>query len=144
MTRWPPRSAAPARRLAASSVNLILAQRLVRRACSACKKPIELDAEILRELQLDEEEAASATFAEGSGCVECSNTGYRGRQGIYEVMPITPRVRDLTLDRASASEIKKAAIADGMLTLRRDGLEKLKRGLTTAAEILKESAPDER
>jgi len=130
--------------LAASSVNLILAQRLVRRACAACKHPVELDPEILRELQLDEEEAASATFAEGEGCVECSNTGYRGRQGIYEVMPITPRVRDLTLDRASASEIKKAAIADGMLTLRRDGLEKLKRGLTTAAEILKESAPDER
>ncbi len=130
--------------LAASSVNLILAQRLVRRACLACKRPIELDPEILRELQLDEEEAASATFAEGVGCVDCSNTGYRGRQGIYEVMPISPRVRDLTLDRAPASEIKKAAIADGMLTLRRDGLEKLKRGLTTAQEILKESASDER
>jgi type IV pilus assembly protein PilB len=130
--------------LAASSVNLILAQRLVRRTCSACKRPIELDSEILRELQLDEEEASSSTFAEGTGCVECSNTGYRGRQGIYEVMPITPRVRDLTLDRASAAEIKKAAIADGMLTLRRDGLEKLKRGLTTAQEILKESASDER
>jgi len=96
-----------------------------------------------RELQLDREEAASATFAEGSGCVECSNTGYRGRQGIYEVMSMSPRIRDLTLDRASASEIKKAAIAEGMLTLRRDGLEKLKRGLTTAQEILKESASDE-
>ena len=129
--------------LVASSVNLILAQRLVRKACMACKHPIELDQEILRELQLDAQEAASATFAEGSGCVECSNTGYRGRQGIYEVMSMSPRIRDLTLDRASASEIKKAAIAEGMLTLRRDGLEKLKRGQTTAQEILKESASDE-
>jgi len=129
--------------LVASSVNLILAQRLVRRACAACKQPVELDPEILHELQLDPLEAASAAFAEGAGCLDCSNTGYRGRLGIYEVMPITPRVRDLTLDRASASEIKKAAIADGMLTLRRDGLEKLKRGITTAQEILKESSSDE-
>ena len=129
--------------LVASSVNLILAQRLVRRACVACKRPVELDPEILRELQLDPHEAASATFAEGAGCVECSNTGYRGRQGIYEVMAMSPRVRDLTLDRASAAEIKRAAITEGMLTLRRDGLEKLKRGLTTPQEILKESASDE-
>jgi type IV pilus assembly protein PilB len=129
--------------LVASSVNLILAQRLVRRACVPCKRPVELDPEILRELQLDAQEAASATFAEGAGCVDCSNTGYRGRQGIYYVMAMTPKIRDLTLDRASAAEIKRAAIADGMLTLRRDGLEKLKRGLTTPQEILKESASDE-
>jgi len=129
--------------LVASSVNLILAQRLVRRACMACKRPVELDPEILRELQLDPGEAASATFAEGAGCVDCSNTGYRGRQGIYEVMAMTPKIRDLTLDRASAAEIKRTAITEGMLTLRRDGLEKLKRGLTTPAEILKESASDE-
>jgi len=129
--------------LVASSVNLILAQRLVRRVCAVCKRPVELDPEILRELQLDPTEAAGATFMEGAGCLECTNTGYRGRQGIYEVMAMTPSVRDLALARASATEIKKAAIADGMLTLRRDGLEKLKRGTTTAQEILKESAPDE-
>jgi len=129
--------------LVASSVNLVLAQRLVRRVCKGCQRKVELDPEIIRELQLDPAEAGAATLTDGAGCVDCSNTGYRGRQGIYEVMAMAPRIRDLTLDRASAAEIKKAAIAEGMLTLRRDGLEKLKRGMTTAAEILKESASDE-
>ena len=129
--------------LVASSVNLVVAQRLVRRVCSGCKRPIDLDPEILRELQLDPAEAKKASISEGAGCVDCSNTGYRGRQGIYEVMAMAPRIRDLTLDRASAAEVKKAAIGEGMLTLRRDGLEKLKRGMTSAAEILKESAADE-
>jgi type IV pilus assembly protein PilB len=128
--------------LVASSVNLILAQRLVRRCCSACKKQITLSEEVLRELQLDPEEAATAKFMEGEGCVECNGTGYRGRQGVYEVMPMSSKLRDLVLERASANEIKKVAIAEGMLTLRRDGLEKLKRGITTVAEVLKETAAD--
>ncbi len=128
--------------LVASSVNLILAQRLVRKACAACKHPVTLDAEVLRELQLTPEEAASAHFMEGEGCVDCNNTGYRGRHGVYEVMPISSKIRDLILDRASASEIKKQAIEEGMLTLRRDALEKLKRGVTTAEEVLKETAAD--
>jgi type IV pilus assembly protein PilB len=130
--------------LVASSVNLILAQRLVRRVCGSCKRPVDLKAETLRELQLDAGEAKKAAgIMEGAGCLECSNTGYRGRQGVYEVMPMTPRLRDLTLDRASAGDIKKAAIAEGMLTLRRDGLEKMKRGATSAEEILKETASDD-
>jgi type IV pilus assembly protein PilB len=128
--------------LVASSVNLVLAQRLVRRVCANCKQEVKLNEEVLAELQLDPREAAKATFFEGAGCVECNNTGYRGRQGIYEVMPITSRLRDLVLERASANAIKKAAIEEGMLTLRRDGLEKLKRGMTTVEEILKESAAD--
>jgi type IV pilus assembly protein PilB len=128
--------------LVASSVNLILAQRLVRRVCAACKRPITLNEEVLRELQLDPKEAEGATFLEGAGCVECNNTGYRGRQGVYEVMTMSPRLRDLVLERASAGEIKKLAIEEGMLTLRRDGLEKLKRGITSVEEILKETAAD--
>jgi type IV pilus assembly protein PilB len=128
--------------LVASSVNLILAQRLVRRACNSCKRPTTLNEEVLRELQLDPKEAEGAKFVETVGCVECSNTGYRGRQGVYEVMTMTPRIRDLVLERASAGEIKKTAIEEGMLTLRRDGLEKLKRGITTVEEILKETAAD--
>jgi type IV pilus assembly protein PilB len=75
--------------------------------------------------------------------VDCSNTGYRGRQGVYEVMPISPAIRELVLERASASEIKKVAIQQGMLTLRRDALEKLKRGMTTVEEVLKETAADQ-
>ena len=75
--------------------------------------------------------------------MDCNNTGYRGRQGVYEVMPISPAIRELVLERASASEIKKVAIAQGMLTLRRDALEKLKRGMTTVEEVLKETAADQ-
>ena len=129
--------------LVASSVNLILAQRLVRRVCNACKAPLALSAEVLHELQLTPEQAEGATFVEGRGCVECNNTGYRGRQGVYEVMPMTPTIRDLVLERASANEIKRLAIEQGMLTLRRDALEKLKRGLTSVEEVLKETAADQ-
>jgi type IV pilus assembly protein PilB len=128
--------------LVASSVNLVLAQRLVRRVCVACREPIQLPSEVLTELQLDPGEASTAEFKEGRGCVECGNTGYRGRQGVYEVMSMTTRLRDLVLDRASAGEIKRVSIEEGMLTLRRDGLEKLKRGLTSVEEILKETAAD--
>jgi len=128
--------------LVASSVNLVLAQRLVRRACAACKQEIKLSEEVMLELQLSEEDAAKGTFMQGSGCVECNDTGYRGRQGVYEVMSITPKLRELILERASAGEIKKLAISEGMLTLRRDGLQKLKRGITTVEEILKETAAD--
>jgi type IV pilus assembly protein PilB len=128
--------------LVASSVNLVLAQRLVRRVCVACKKPITLTEEVLRELQLAPEEAAKATFFEGEGCVDCNNTGYRGRQGVYEVMEMSSKIRDLVLERASAGDIKRLAIAEGMLTLRRDALEKLKRGLTSVEEVLKETAAD--
>jgi type IV pilus assembly protein PilB len=74
--------------------------------------------------------------------VDCNNTGYRGRLGVYEVMPVTPKVRDLILDRAPTNQIKKAAVAEGMLTLRADGLVKLKNGVTTAEEVLKETAAD--
>jgi type IV pilus assembly protein PilB len=128
--------------LVCSSVNLVLAQRLVRRVCNGCKRLITLNDEVLRELQMAPEDAATGTFYLGAGCVDCSNTGYRGRQGVYEVMPLTPRLRELILERASAIEIKRTAIQEGMLTLRRDGLMKLKRGLTTAEEILKETAAD--
>jgi type IV pilus assembly protein PilB len=114
----------------------------VRRACAACKKQITLNEEVLRELQLDPKEAAKATFMQGEGCIECNSTGYRGRQGVYEVMPMTTKLRDLVLERASATEIKRTAISEGMLTLRRDALQKLMRGLTTAEEVLKETAAD--
>jgi len=128
--------------LVCSSVNLVLAQRLVRRVCNNCKRLVTLNDEVLRELQMEPEDAATGTFYLGAGCVDCSNTGYRGRQGVYEVMPLTPKLRELVLERASANEIKRAAIGEGMLTLRRDGLMKLKKGLTTPEEILKETAAD--
>jgi type IV pilus assembly protein PilB len=128
--------------LVASSVNLVLAQRLVRRPCASCRQKVEIHEETLHELGLTKEKAKDFQFLEGKGCVECSNTGYRGRQGVYEVMPISNAIRDLILDRASAAVIQKRAIEEGMLTLRGDGLMKLKRGATTVEEILKETAKD--
>ncbi|HET9251850.1 MAG TPA: type IV-A pilus assembly ATPase PilB [Candidatus Eisenbacteria bacterium] len=128
--------------LVASSTNLIMAQRLIRRVCNGCKSEVKLHAEVLRELGISDQDAAQVAFQEGKGCVDCNNTGYRGRLGVYEVMPVTPKVRDLILDRAPTSQIKNQAVADGMLTLRMDGLTKLKNGITTAEEVLKETAAD--
>jgi type IV pilus assembly protein PilB len=76
----------------------------------------------------------------GKGCDQCSGSGYSGRQGLYEVMPITPEIRELILDRASTSEIQKLAIKQGMLTLREDGLIKVAKGVTTVEEVLRETA----
>jgi type IV pilus assembly protein PilB len=104
---------------------------------------VTLAPEALRELQLDPDVAAKATFIRGRGCYDCNNTGYRGRQGLYEVMAVSPTIRDMILNRVSAREIKAQAMREGMLSLRKDGLEKLKRGMTSPEEVLKETAPDE-
>ena len=128
--------------LVASSVNLVLAQRLVRKVCAHCRKAAELSDEVLDELQMERKLLTGATIVEGTGCVDCNNTGYRGRAGVYEVMAITPTLRDLILQRASAIEIKRTAIQGGMLTLRRDAIMKLRRGVTSVEEVLKETAAD--
>ena len=128
--------------LVASSVNLVLAQRLVRKVCAACRRPLELSDEVLGELQMERADLEGATLVEGVGCIECNGAGYRGRAGVYEVMTITPTLRDLVLQRASAIEIKRAAVEGGMLTLRRDALMKLRRGVTSVEEVLKETAAD--
>src|SRR5262245_16194745 len=128
--------------LVASSLNLIVAQRLVRRVCNHCKRGVKLNSEVLDELQLDGAEAAKASISDGKGCLDCSNTGYRGRQGVYEVMPMSSGLRELVLERSPAMEVKRVAIEEGMLTLRRDALEKLKRGVTTVEEVMKETAAD--
>ncbi len=128
--------------LVAASTNLIMAQRLVRRVCQRCKQEVEFHSEIISELGLTEEDLAEGTFVKGRGCIHCNNTGYKGRTGVYEVLPVTGAIRDLVLDRAATSAIKRVGIEEGMVTLRRDGLNKLKKGITTAEEVLKETAPD--
>ena len=128
--------------LVASSLNLILAQRLVRKVCSVCRHPVNMTDEILEELQMDKSLLEDATIVEGEGCVECNNTGYRGRAGIYEVLNISPAIRDLILQRGSSIDLKRLAIKEGMLTLRRDAIMKLRRGVTSVEEVLKESAAD--
>ena len=110
--------------------------------CPSCKTEIKLHPEVVRELGLSEEDVRKGGFFEGKGCVDCNNTGYKGRSGVYEVFPVSPKIRDQILDRSSTSDIKKSAVADGMLTLRSDALIKLKKGITTAEEVLKETAAD--
>ena len=128
--------------LVASSVNLIMAQRLIRRVCSNCKTIIKPHDEVLIELGVPESEWMDFKDVHGTGCIECSNSGYRGRTGVMEVMPITAGIRDMILDRAPTSEIKRLAVAEGMLTLRMDGIRKLKLGQTSAEEVLRETALD--
>jgi type IV pilus assembly protein PilB len=102
-----------------------------------------LSEETMRELQLDPSTLEGATFYEPKGCYDCNDTGYRGRKGIYEVLPISSTTRQLILDRSSAVAIKQQAMKEGMLSLRMNALEKLKRGVTGVEEVLKESAADE-
>jgi len=128
--------------LVASSTNLICAQRLLRKICASCKSELKLHPEVVRELGLSEEDVRKHSFHEGKGCVDCNNTGYKGRLGVYEVFTVTSKIRDLILDRASTSAIKKVAVEEGMLSLRMDALIKLKKGITTAEEVLKETAAD--
>ncbi len=121
--------------LVASSTNLIMAQRLVRRICKNCKTEEQVTPEALAEIGLP----ADCQPMNGKGCEQCGGTGYKGRQGLYEVMPITPALRELILDRASTSELRKQAQGEGMLTLRQDGLLKIQKGVTTIEEVLRET-----
>ncbi len=128
--------------LVAASVNLVLAQRLVRKICGKCKSPVELPQEVLMELGIPEAEGKALTFYKGRGCSACNDTGYSGRQGLFEVMPVTPEVRTMILERQSSAKIKKQAMSQGMLTLRQDALLKLRAGITTVEEVLRETAKD--
>jgi type IV pilus assembly protein PilB len=125
--------------LVATSVNLICAQRLVRRICVGCKEPMQITPEALVEAGYTPEEAQVTTVQHGRGCGTCNNTGYKGRVGLYEVMEITDELRELILVGASALELKKKAIELGMITLRRSGLTKSALGQTTLEEVVRET-----
>jgi type IV pilus assembly protein PilB len=125
--------------LVATSVNLICAQRLVRRICVQCKEPLQIQAAALTEAGYSPEEASKITVQHGKGCGTCNNTGYKGRVGLYEVMEINDELRELILVGASALELKKKAMEQGMITLRRSGLQKVASGLTTMEEVLRET-----
>jgi type IV pilus assembly protein PilB len=121
----------------ASAVNLIVAQRLVRRVCVDCKQEWEYSDEEMHAFAIDRSEGP---FFKGSGCDTCNGTGYKGRQGLYEVMLMTSPLRRAVLKGASTEELRETAVAEGMLTLRMDGLVKVKRGVTTLEEVVKETA----
>jgi type II secretion system protein E len=124
--------------LVSSSVECFVAQRLVRLICPTCKEPIKPSKEILKELGVEHvSEVSKVAFYEGKGCDECKHTGYKGRTAIYEMLVVDSEIRELMMARKSADIIKEKAVKRGMRTLRQDGWEKIKMGLTTPAEVLR-------
>ena len=125
--------------LVATSVNLICAQRLVRRICVNCKEELEVPEQALIDAGYTPEEVKTTKIYHGKGCTTCNKNGYKGRTGLYEVMEINDELRELILVGASALELKKKAIEQGMITLRRSGLIKVALGQTTMEEVLRET-----
>jgi type IV pilus assembly protein PilB len=124
----------------ASAVNLVVAQRLVRRICKDCKGEHQYTDPELAALGTNLESLKKLTFMKGTGCDTCSGTGYKGRAGLYEVMALSPELRRMILRGASVAEIRDQAVTEGMLTLRMDGMKKIERGVTTLEEVVKETA----
>jgi type IV pilus assembly protein PilB len=120
-----------------SSLNCIMAQRLVRVVCESCKKPVRYPADALRASGLDPAVWGPVSFAEGAGCLECSGTGYHGRTAITELLDLSDRIREMIISRRPTSEIKRAAREEGMTFLRDSGLAKVRAGITTLKEINK-------
>lgn len=125
--------------LVATSVNIIQAQRLIRTICKECKEEISVPVEGFVEIGFSQEEAETMKAYKGKGCATCNNTGYKGRIGLYEVMEITDELRELIIIGASAIELRKKAVELGMITLRGSGLYKLREGITTIEEVVKET-----
>ncbi len=125
--------------LVATSVNVIAAQRLVRRICSNCKEEVEVPIQGLLAVGFSEAEAHSLKIYRGRGCDRCGNTGYKGRVGLFEVMEITEDIRELILSGATVVELRRKAIEEGMITLRQSGLHKIREGITTIEEVVRET-----
>ena len=125
--------------LVATSVNLIQAQRLVRKICKECKTELHVPIEALVDVGFNASESKEIQAYKGMGCAACNNTGYKGRVGLYEVMEVTDELRELILVGASGLELRRKAMEEGMLTLRMSGLEKIRRGLTTVEEEVRET-----
>jgi type IV pilus assembly protein PilB len=124
--------------LTASAVDCVIAQRLVRRLCEQCREEYKPTQEMLQRLEFPEEAIENwrdITLYRATGCTRCNTTGYKGRLGIYEIMPVTEAIERLIVERKSADEIGRVAHAEGMFTLREDGLERVLQGLTSIEEI---------
>ncbi len=128
--------------LLTASLILILAQRLVRRICKECKEPLEVAPEVLMECGFSEEDSKSIQPMKGKGCRNCNETGYRGRTGLYEVMPCSDEIKEAILQGFSSIELKREAMRLGMMTLRGAGLLKVKAGQTTLEEVLRVTRAD--
>ncbi|MGH9256643.1 MAG: type IV-A pilus assembly ATPase PilB [Vicinamibacterales bacterium] len=125
--------------LVASSLNLVCAQRLVRRVCKHCVEPNPTPPQALVNAGFTPDDAKSVVPQRGKGCEKCNKTGFKGRVGLYEVMEVTDELRELVLVGASALELRRKATEDGMLTLRQSGLRKVKEGVTTIDEVVRET-----
>jgi type IV pilus assembly protein PilB len=130
--------------LVASSVNCIVAQRLARKICTECAAEVHVDPEIIKNIGLSDEQLRGLTLRQGKGCLRCSGTGYKGRIALYEVLTMNDPLREKILRGASATEIKREAIAQGMMTLRASALMRLRQGVTTVEEVLRCTTADER
>ncbi|MEE8137579.1 MAG: GspE/PulE family protein, partial [Thermoanaerobaculia bacterium] len=120
-----------------SALNCVLAQRLVRRICKNCERPVATSPQLLVESGLDPAIYSNRTLYEGAGCIECNGTGFHGRTAISELLDLSDRIRELILEKRPASEIKRAAGEEGMVFLRESALEKVFQGVTTLREINK-------
>jgi type IV pilus assembly protein PilB len=129
--------------LVSSAVNLITAQRLARRICSECKTPEEVPHQALIAAGVSPGEAASYVCMRGKGCPACNNTGYKGRVGFYQVMPMLDEIRELVLNGANTAEIKRESMRLGIKTMRQSGLTKLKEGVTSFEEVLRVTVADD-
>ncbi|MCR4416084.1 MAG: GspE/PulE family protein, partial [Thermoguttaceae bacterium] len=127
--------------LVASSVVAIMAQRLVRVVCQKCKQPYNPSEAALSAAGVTPQMAANATFMKGKGCSACNGSGYRGRIGIFELMLMSPKIRELTFNEAPTNQIRRAAVSEGMKTLYVDGLQKVCRGITTLEEVVRTAKP---
>jgi type IV pilus assembly protein PilB len=125
--------------LVATSVHMIAAQRLVRRICMFCKEPLDVPPPALTQIGFSEHEARTLKLFRGRGCDRCSNTGYKGRIGLYEVLDIDDEMREMILSGGSAFELRQKAIQNGMVTLRGSGLQKIRDGVTTIDEVVRET-----
>ena len=125
--------------LVASSLLLVVAQRLVRRLCKKCKEEATYPPKALIDIGFNPEEVKNLSLYKAKGCPVCNNTGYKGRVGLFEVMEISEEIREMIIAMASTSELRRKAIEEGMFTLRKSGLEKVKQGLTSVEEIVRET-----
>jgi len=129
--------------LVASAVNLITAQRLGRRVCQECKEPEEIPQQTLIEAGVPAEQVDEYVCYKGRGCGTCNDTGYKGRVGIYQVMPMAEEIRELVLAGANTAEIKREAMRLGFKTMRQSALTKVKEGMTTIEEALRCTVGDD-
>ena len=128
--------------LITSTVHCVVAQRLLRRVCKDCKQPYEATPEILEEMGLPVT-GETVTLYKGAGCATCSSTGYKGRMAIHEVMILNDEFKKAVLQRKPASDLKRAARAGGMQTLRECGVQKVLKGMTTVEELFRVAHADE-